>query len=140
MIRSNLGVTAFPYSLRCHQGRQTLLSLPEISSLGFRTVDDLFHSLSQDSVLVHDLRYFQQLFRHLRHKRIKNRPFDRRLRGTATVLRNHVRWIWVFKVYMCMDDLFRAQKILSQCECPSCVMVISSRVETDAQIRTDTTH
>ena len=71
-MRSNLGVTAFAYGLRCHQGRETLLSLGEISSLGFRTVDDLFHSLLQDSVLGYDLRYFQQLFHHLRHRSIKD--------------------------------------------------------------------
>ena len=66
VIRGDLGATSFACSLRCHQGYQTLLSLREISSLGFRTVDDLFHGLLRDSVLGCDLRYFQQLFHHLR--------------------------------------------------------------------------
>ena len=71
MIRGYLGATAFARSLRCHQGRQTLLSLREVSSLGFRKVDELFHGLLQDSVLEYDFLHFQELFRHLRHRSIK---------------------------------------------------------------------
>ena len=98
MIRSNLGVTAFAYGLRCHRGRQTLLTLREISSLDFLAVDDLFHSSLQDSVLRYDLRYFQQLFHHLRHVSVHHTfadPFRNPLleRRSCAALRYHVGWL-----------------------------------------------
>ena len=81
MIQGELGATAFARSLRCHQRRQTLLSLREVSSLGFLTVDEFFHGLLQDSVLGYDFLHFQELFRHLRHRNIR------------TMLRYHVRYV-----------------------------------------------